>query len=517
MGRLVASALAHRLPKPSGCVSAPRTLLLFALVATIARVGFVWLTEPSPAEAYYYLCSQRLAPAYFDGPAGTALLTELASVYGKSDVIWRMTAPLWSLIATCACFGFVRQLSDARQGAYVALLLNVLPIFNSAALRVGPELSALTFVTLGLLAAWRASEAEAGKLIWWVGSGLFFGLATCFAYAAVAIVLGVVAFAMSSAKRRRSADFYGMWALLGIPALCLAPALVWNAGNDWIPIAGGTFRTLWEFDLRGLAPALSDLLMAFSPLLFAAMTFGWFHALAESRTGHLRARFAFWCAAPSFLVGAYLLFRGSSAAGYFLLVAPLLLFKAMDLFASGRLLFVFLRWAAVIVAVAFSGYAIYASWQEGRGWRAAASEFGRAFLEESKKGQDDLFLIAEDEKLASVLGYHLRDALVAPAGHPTVYVRESQDVSNQFALWPTYADFMETGRVVDEYFTEQQAENPFLGRSALYITHERDVELPQSIRGAFDSVALFREIPGTEADSRPLYIYLCLVYQTLPL
>ena len=492
-------------------------LLLFALVTAIARLAFVWNTEPSPAEAYYYLCSQRLAPAYFDGPAGTALLTELASVLAKSDVFWRMTAPLWSLIATYACFAFVRQLSDPRQAAYVALLLNVLPIFNSGALRVGPELSTLTFVTLGMLLAWRASVAEADKLVWWIGSGLFFGIATCFAYAAVAVVPGVVALTMSSAKRPRSADWYGMYALLGIPALCLAPGLVWNAGNDWIPIAGGTFRTLWEFDLKRFASALWTLLMAFSPLLFAAMVFGWFHARVESRTGHVRARFVFWCAAPCFLVGGYFLFRGSSAILYFLLVAPLLLFKAVDFFTSERPLFVFLRWAAIIVAVAFSGYAIYVSWQEGRGWRAAALEMGRAFLEKSKQGQDDLFLIAEDENLASVVGYHLRDALVAPAGHPTVYVRESQDVANQFALWPAYADFIETDRVVDEYFTEQHAENLFLGRSALYITHERDGELPQSIRGAFDSVVLFRELPGIEADSRPLYIYLCLVYQTLPL
>lgn len=97
MGRIVPSTIAHRLPKPFHCVSAPRTLLVFALLATIARLGFVWLTEPSPADAYYYLCSRRLAPAYFDGPAGTALLTELASVYGKSDVIWRMTAPSGAL------------------------------------------------------------------------------------------------------------------------------------------------------------------------------------------------------------------------------------------------------------------------------------------------------------------------------------------------------------------------------------------------------------------------------------
>ena len=72
---------------------------------------------------------------------------------------------------------------------------------------------------------------------------------------------------------------------------------------------------------------------------------------------------------------------------------------------------------------------------------------------------------------------------------------------------------METDRVVDEYFTEQHAENPSWA-AALSIHHERDAELPQSIRSAFDSVVLFRELPGTEADARPLYIYLCLVYQT---
>ena len=498
-------------------MSAPKTLLVFALALTIARLGFVWFTEPSPGEAYYYLCSQRLAPAYFDGPAGTALLTELVSVYGKSDVIWRLTAPLWSLVAMMACFGLVRQLSDARRGAYVALLLNALPIFNSAALRVRPELPALTFVILGLLAAWRASETQANKLTWWIGSGLFFGIASCFAYAAVAVLPGIIVFAMSTAKRRQSADFYGVWALLGISALCLAPALVWNASNDWIPIAGGTFRTLWEFDVQRFVATLWALLAAFSPLLFAAIVLGWCHALVEWRKGHVRARFVFWCGAPCLLIGTYLTLRGSSAAAYFLFVAPLLLFKAMDLLGTHKRVSVVLGWLAVIGGVGFSLHAVYESWREGRGWQAAALETGQVFLEKSKQGQEDLFLIAEDEKLASVLGYHLRDVLVAPAGHPTVYVRESQDISNQFALWPTYADFTETDRVVDEYFTEQQAENPFLGRSALYITHERDADLPQSIRGAFDSVVFFRELPGAGVDTRPLYIYLCLVYQTLPL
>ena len=498
-------------------MSGPRALLILAIVATTARAAFVWFSEPSPQEAYYFICSQRPAPAYFDGPGGTAFLTELASAYEKSDVIWRLTAPLWSLLATLACFGLVRHFADSHRAAAVALVLNALPIFNSAALRVGPELPALTLAMLGMVAAWRASGANSGKLIWWIAAGLSFGAAAWFAYAVVAILPGIIWFAMDNSKRRQRADLYGVGALLGIFALCLVMPLVWNAKNDWIPIAGGTFRTLWEFDSVSFLKALVDLMLAFSPLLFVAVILGWLRAFVESRKGHMRARFAFCCGVPCVIIGMYFTLRGSSGAIYFLLVAPLLLTQAMDLFSSGARFAAGLRWAAIIVAVAFSFYAIFGTWQDGRGWRAAASEMRRVFLEKSEEGQDDLFLIAEDTRLASVLGYHLRDHLVAPAGHPTVYVRESQDISNQFALWPTYADFVETGRVVDEYYTEQQAENPFLGRSALYITRERAGDLPQSIRAAFDSVVLFRELPGAGGDPRPLYIYLCLVYQTLPL
>ena len=498
-------------------MSGPRTLLILALAATIARAGFVLLTEPSPQEAYYFICSQRPAPAYFDGPGGTAFLTELASAYGKSDVIWRLSAPFWGLLATLACFGLVRHFADSHRAAAVALVLNALPIFNSAALRVGPELPALTLAMLGMVAAWRACGADSSKLIWWIASGLSFGAASWFAYAVVAILPGVIHFAMGHPKRRRTADFYGVGALLGIPALCLVLPLVWNAKNDWIPIAAGTFRTLWEFDFESFRKALVGLMLAFSPLLFVALILGWLRAFVESRKGHTRARFAFWCGLPCVIIGTYFTLRGSAGVMYFLLVAPLLLYQAMDLFSSGARFVAGLRWATIILAVAFSLYAIFGTWQDGRGWRAAASEMRRLFLEKSEEGQDDLFLIAEDARLASVLGYHLRDHFVAPAGHPTVYVRESQDISNQFALWPTYADFVETGRVVDEYYTEQQAENPFLGRSALYMTRERAGDLPQSIRAAFDSVVLFRELPGAGGDPRPLYIYLCLVYQTLPL
>ncbi|HEY5743787.1 MAG TPA: glycosyltransferase family 39 protein [Terrimicrobiaceae bacterium] len=494
-----------------------RALLLFLFAATAARVAFITFTDPSPQEAYYFLCSQRLAPAYFDGPAGTAFVTSLTSTSKHADIIWRLTAPIWAFGATLACFGLVRQMADATRASFVALLLNALPIFNSSALRVGPELPALTFVLLGMLSAWRASGADAAKVMWWTSSGLCFGLGAWFSYASLAPLPGLVWFALSNPKRRKAGDFYGICALLALPALCLAWPLVWNAKEEWIPLAGGTLRTLWEFNSAAFLNSLWRLLVDFSPLLFPAIVLGWLQALGECRKGHLRARFIAWSAIPCVLIGSYFTYRGGSGALYFLFVAPLLLCKALDLFASRTRFVAALRGSAVLLAIGFSVYAIFAAWQKGRGWRTSALETRTAFMQKLAEGQDDIFLIAEDAELASVLGYHLRNDFVAPAGHPTVYVRESQDISNQFALWPTYADFTSTDKVIDEYFTEQQAENAFLGRSALYITHERAGDLPQSITAAFDSVVPFRELAGAGGDPRPLYIYLCLVYQTLPL
>lgn len=494
-----------------------KTLLLFAVAVTLARAAVIWFTDPSPREAYYFLCSQRPAPAYFDGPGGTAFVTGLASGNGRSDIVWRLTAPFWALCATFACYGLARQFAEAARAVSVALLLNALPVFNSAALRVGPELPALTFALLGMLVAWRASEAKSGNLIWWAGAGLSFGAASLFSYAAVAILPGIVCIALCGPKRRRALDLCGVCLLLGIPALCLTLPLIWNARQEWIPIAGGTFRTIWEFDLTSFLHSLSGSLLSFSPLLLPAIPLGWLLALLDARKGDAQARFIFWCGLPGVLLGIYFVLRGGSGVLYFLLVAPLLLLKAMDLFASRPRFASGLGWSAVLLALVFSSYAILNAVRAGSGWRQAASALGRVFLEKSAEGQDDLFLIAENAELASVLGYHLRNDFVSPAGHPTVYVRESQDISNQFGFWPSYADFVETGKVTDEYYTEQQAENAFLGRSALYITREPAADLPQSIKAAFDSVISFRELPGAGDDPRPLYIDLCLIYQTLPL
>jgi hypothetical protein len=117
------------------------------------------------------------------------------------------------------------------------------------------------------------------------------------------------------------------------------------------------------------------------------------------------------------------------------------------------------------------------------------------------------FFIAEDQNLAAVLGYYLP----GEGTYPPVFVPESPDLSSQFSLWPSYADFVESDRVADEYFQEQKGVNPFIGRNAIFLGYD----LPQTIKGAFLDVRPLRKI--CTPDGRELTIFLCLGYQTLPL
>lgn len=496
-------------------MNAKKILISLLVVLTVLRVVIVALEEPSPAEAYYFLCSQHPAAAYFDGPAGMATFVGWARAFGLPDVIWRMQAPLWALAATLACFSVVRRMGDEEKAAWAALLLNALPFFNMAALRVGPTMPALTFAFLAFSFGWLAFHAERRPTVCWLLTGAMIGLAAFFEYSAVALAPALLLFTLCSQTHRTWRDGKGLVLLVIVPMLMLAPAMIWNASQNWIPIAGGTLQTLWQFRLGGLVVATWQMLGSFSPLIFILFFIAWGISLRESQH-HLRSRYVFIGAMPGVLMCVYFALRGMEGDFYLLLVAPLLLFKAVSVLSG-------LDWGRTGAAVAaalgilFSAYGMFNVYQTGHGWGGTADEVEKDWTENGEKG---LFLVAEDASLASILSYHLRDVLVPPPGHPTVYVGESQDISNQFGLWPNYGDFVETDHPVqtgDGYFTEQKGENPFVGRSALYISREKEDELPQTIKAAFESVALVRRLPAAGAGKDALYIYLCLNYQTLPL
>lgn len=494
----------------------PKTfLLLFALAVTLVRLFIAWQYEPSPQETYYYLCAQQPAPAYFDGPAGTAILTKTLGEY------WKLAAPLWALAATYVCYLLVRRLSEERFAIWTALGLNLLPLFNASSVQAGPILPTLTMLAGAILYLWGAFETEPrGRFGGYLAAGACLAIAAWFSYAVVPFALCLVLFVLCSPKHRMRIDYIGLFVLLVLLIAALSPALEWNARQDWIPIAGGTFRTLWQWNGAGFGRVMIESLIAISPIVCLGLPVAWVLA-ARSMRNRVKPRLVFLAGLPGVILWLYLALRGKDAAFFLLLAAPLLIFQALTLSWGSRF------WRATTVLAAFvaallSISTLVAATRVGEPWKTAADTVREIFVARSSSGEEGLFLIAQNEPIASVLGYHLRKDLIPPIGHPAVYVRESQDVSGQFGLWPSYDDFVEMEQPSKdafhtEVYTEEKGENPFIGRSALYISEEAPDDLPQTIKGGFAEVTVLEKIPAQAGRAEPLYIYLCRDYQTVPL
>lgn len=494
-----------------------RTIVLaLVLLAAIGRFAFALLTPIAPREAYYALCADHPAPAYFDGPPGTAMTIRAMESIGVGDQWWRAISTLWTLAASAAVFLLARNLVGERAALWTILALNILPIFNIEGVRAGPLIPALTFASLAFLCIRRINQASDPALGLFALSGLAFAAGSQFLYAVSVFSLFSALFLLITPRHRTPKDILGALILLAIVAASLFPALRWNARQDWIPIAGGTLRTLWEFKMLEFLWSFPNLFSAISPVFVVILPIAWIWSASLSRQ-HPRQRFVFILTIPAVLGWLYFALRGEPGSSLLLLGTPLLLAAFAEWLSlrkpDTRNIWLSL---ALISGLTFSLAQLNTERFAGNGWAEAIDE-ALAPIEGEPGLSEGLFFIASTPGKASILSHYLKDDVIPPEGHPPVYQCESQDISSQFGLWPSYDDFVESTRVVDEYYTEQKGENPFVGRSAIYFTEEPQSDLPQAITAAFESVSLLHRIPRAGRDRKPLFIYLCRNYQTMPL
>ena len=96
-------------------------------------------------------------------------------------------------------------------------------------------------------------------------------------------------------------------------------------------------------------------------------------------------------------------------------------------------------------------------------------------------------MIGDNYQTASLLSFYLKDKHLEGPGHPPVYIPESQDIENEFSFWPRYDEFVEADPSAkrDTTFSEEAGINPFIDRTALYITDNPEASPPQNLQSAF--------------------------------
>jgi 4-amino-4-deoxy-L-arabinose transferase-like glycosyltransferase len=232
-------------------------LALVLIVAAASALRFAGLDSPSLIgdESYYWLWSRHPAWAYYDHPAGVALLIRASTALGDATpfgIRWL------NALAGVACVVLTwlvgEHLLSRRAGLFAATTVAVGAPFLITSRFVYTNALTLLLMLLNVLTFWRMTRGRSG-----VADGLAFGLtlALLFNTKYSAYVHAIAIAAALLLDHRHLLRTPRLWVAAGVGALGLVPVIVWNAGHDWASLRWQlshlTQATLHEPSLLGSA------------------------------------------------------------------------------------------------------------------------------------------------------------------------------------------------------------------------------------------------------------------------
>ncbi|MFL6536799.1 MAG: ArnT family glycosyltransferase [Chthoniobacterales bacterium] len=525
-------------------MSTTRAVWLFVLGLTAIRLTLVGTTDLSGDEAHYWMWSERLAPAYFSKGPGIAFVMRASTMlFGANEFGVRFFAPILGGATSMVLFYFARRVYSEQTALWAVLVTNATPIFNIGNLVMTIDPLSVFFWTAAMFTFWLAIERSPQFSWYWPVTGLLIGLGFLCKYTNALELISIVLVLALVPRLRREFGQRGIWILLACFAICTIPPIVWNAQHQWVTL--GHLQSRGDLDRTpGFHPTelLAFLFAHFgtlSPLLFLGIAWA---ALANWRRMHqqFRVLFLMWFGLPVFAL--YFLLSINRAANpnwdglAFISVAVLAVsFWREKLESRGRSRVIEMAFALALFMSAFvldtdvmRSVGLHL-WRRDPfckmlcGWSAAAQALENVRHDVEARTGEKVFVIADERDRASEFSFYFRDKRAQGAGHPAVYIPESQAILNQFSFWPRYDEFVDAPQSAKpgegEVYTEEQGVNVFTGRSALFIQGARKVRPPRSITAGFssaDRVAII-EVRHFGELVRQFDVFLCRNYKTLPL
>ncbi len=513
-----------------------RMLIGGMALLTLVRWGLGAALEISPGEALLAEWGRHPAPVGLHGGFGTAAFSWLSTLAGGwTPLAVRFFAPLLAVAASAVLYRMLRSLTGEKAAAWSVALLNLTPLWNYSAIFLDARMPGMLFLLCGMAAVWRALRRASAWDWHWPLAGVLFGAGFLCWYGTLWGPVCAILLMASSRRWRRRLLRPGPWWMLVNVGLFIWPVWQWNHAHA---MAGWYY---WLEQIRpvqgtGLAAPLVMLgkwALALTPLVFLAM--GWALVMGVKRwprsdTGRFLTAFAL----PP-LVGALILsLAGGGEASWLAPALPALcglLPWAWEQILTEKLPWKQrFQWLTILPALILTPLCLDSQILrhvgipfplrsdpsvEWRGWRSTTGELTRIIQEAASKAGEDaqggkrLFLIARDERLASILNFYFPQDLPVrwptPA-HPLVYVAESAIIENAYHTWPRY-DSVSSGR------------SHFVDCTALYITDDLSADDPPlNITRAFRSfrpAALFDVVSAGETVRR-IRVFACFDYSGIP-
>ncbi len=229
-----------------------RLIVLVGILTLAALALRFWRLGDMPLfadEAYYLLWADRLAPAYFDHPAGIALLLRLSTALGGGSE-WGVRWLNALLSAACVPLAYAagQRYVNKPGGLIAAAAMALAPIYVVTGRVAYPDALQCFLLLVNLLALAPLLAGRIGPWRWaWFSLtlALLLNVKLSSAFYGAGLVIYVLGW------RRDLLRQPGSWLAGGIAVAGALPLLGWNAAHDW----AGVRWALYQGQGFGFAPA----------------------------------------------------------------------------------------------------------------------------------------------------------------------------------------------------------------------------------------------------------------------
>ncbi len=229
-----APALARVVDRPAAAA-----LSIIAL-GTLARLLADSVISLSVDESYAVSVARGLTLSYFDHPPLSFWLPSVVAKLTGSEAPLVLRLPFIALFAGTSwlLYRLTARLFGARAGVLAVLLLTVSPVFSFSTggwvLPDGPLMAAMLAAALCLERV--LVEGDERSWRWWLGAGLFTGLAMLSKYHGVFVAFGAGLYVGTRKDARQWLLRPEPYVAAALALVLFSPALVWNAQHQWVSL-----------------------------------------------------------------------------------------------------------------------------------------------------------------------------------------------------------------------------------------------------------------------------------------
>lgn len=215
-----------------------KAAIIVVAIAVAVRLILAGFTGLGIDESYMVAASPHFAASYFDHPLASWWL-ELGARWLANcadPVVVRLPFVVLSAVSSWLLWLIAARLYGVRAAFWAVACYSISPVFSLAAgswvLPDGPLDAALLAFLYALI---RALGLPGGKPEprWWVGVGLFAGLAMLSKYNAALVFAGAAMGVLLDPASRRELRRLAPWGAVVLAVALFIPVLWWNAQNGW--------------------------------------------------------------------------------------------------------------------------------------------------------------------------------------------------------------------------------------------------------------------------------------------